>query len=127
MPADPRNPHIILTKAEKARKQAVAGFVQHALKDTCSGNQNIQELDPKTATLFNDEKLSSMNPWGLMSLDIFTGDSPTVAAYRVKKAKIEAERSRLILSKAKSIQASTHESLQKKASIMRGSSRHLSV
>ena len=68
-----------------------------------------------------------MNPWGLMSLDIFTGDSPTVAAYRVKKAKIEAERSRLILSKAKSIQASTHESLQKKASIMRGSSRHLSV
>ena len=68
-----------------------------------------------------------MNPWGLMSLDIFSGDSPTVAAYRVKKAKIEAERSRILLSKAKSIQASTHDNLSKKASIMRGSSRHLSI
>ena len=92
VPNDPENPHIVFTKAERARKKAVAGYISHVLKDQCKGNQDIRELDYRTETLFNDAKIEKMNLWEKLSLDIFSGHSPTVDAYRVKKAKLEFER-----------------------------------
>ena len=104
----------------------VAGFVKHALKDICKGD-DIHELDDKTETFFNDKKLKKMNLWGKVSLDIFSGHSPTVAAYRKKKQKLEMERQQTILSRAKSIQASSNDANLRKTPSTKASGRHLSV